>query len=434
MLCVAAVDLRFAPDEEREYRCANEPSLLCRSQLLFLVYTFFGVIGFASTFLTTESRITSVPLELIFALSCVLLAWLRRTTGLLASLDFEVLVVSTFTCALVRLQFTRVYSVGLPQNDVDNSFHVPLNGQDCTILRIMTMLASCQAVLPIRSCYFAVLPVVAIGGHLVASAFCGWEDGRNESVVMLSLMCASCMKASYRQDRDARDKWRTSFKVEKQQGVISTLQKARDNIYDHFCGCTFHVDRDATIVAADPRFPASLLLDGVERVLSRSINDFLFSDEDIARFGEMIKALSAQDSGLRVFSIRLRDATGRSFEAHAHVSKYENAGDSRFLVGLVELQERQMATSVAAPTVTNVMMSASKRSRSKRDLSARSNALTDLGPANADEVEVSFYADRRLTIKSISTGFTELSGPLHANHSLLDLIQDSKTFDLGGQG
>eukprot|EP00928_Gymnodinium_smaydae_P099441 TRINITY_DN9483_c0_g2_i1.p1 TRINITY_DN9483_c0_g2~~TRINITY_DN9483_c0_g2_i1.p1 ORF type:complete len:633 (+),score=63.11 TRINITY_DN9483_c0_g2_i1:83-1981(+) len=435
MWCVAAVDLRFAPDEERAYRCANEPGLLSRSQVLFLVYIFFGVIGFAHTLWTTEfewrhnPRITSIAVELFLASSYVLLAWIRRRTDLLKSLDLEVLVVIIVGCALIHLQVTRVYSVGLAQNDGDSSFLALLSGQEWAILRMMTMLSSCQAMLPIRSCYFAVLPVVAIMGHLVASALCGWEIGRAESVAMLSVMCASCTTASYRQDREAREKWCISSKVEKQQGVIVTLEKATNDVLDHFCDCVFHVDRDATIVAADPRFPASLLLNGVERVLGRSINDFLASDGDVARFAEMIRSLSARASGLGMLSVRLRDAIGRSFQAHAHVSRYHgDAGDIGFLVGLAEMQERQMAPSVAPPMAQNLSLSDSKRSRSESDLSERSSALSDLRPAEADDAEVCFYADRRLTIKSMSTGFTELSGPLQANSSLLDLVLDGNTF------
>eukprot|EP00928_Gymnodinium_smaydae_P099440 TRINITY_DN9483_c0_g1_i9.p1 TRINITY_DN9483_c0_g1~~TRINITY_DN9483_c0_g1_i9.p1 ORF type:complete len:295 (+),score=20.47 TRINITY_DN9483_c0_g1_i9:465-1349(+) len=294
---------------------------------------------------------------------------------------------------------------------------------------MMVILSSCQAVLPIRSSYYVFLPVVAFVAHLVASALCGWKERQiGESILMLSIVSACCMKASYRQDKESRESWRNSLKVEEQRGVILTLEKATTNIVDHFCDCICHIDRDATIVAADTRFPASLLLSGVDRVVSRSGNDFL--DPDGSALREKISELCEQDSGLGALPIRLRDAMGCGFQAHAHFSRYEtDEGDVRFLVGLVDAQERQLP-----PVIGEMPRLDRSQSNSKSELSETSNELSDLIQSDLDEAELCFYTDRRLTIKSVSTGFTELSGPLHANHSLLDLIQDSKTFDLGGQG
>eukprot|EP00928_Gymnodinium_smaydae_P005626 TRINITY_DN11910_c0_g5_i1.p1 TRINITY_DN11910_c0_g5~~TRINITY_DN11910_c0_g5_i1.p1 ORF type:complete len:679 (-),score=59.24 TRINITY_DN11910_c0_g5_i1:137-2173(-) len=452
MVCFTALDIRFPPGEEKAYTSSIEPEFLRRSFCLVLLLCFVSIGRLIAALVTVpfegfgDPRImilASMGIDGLLCLGCLTLVCLRRHTRYVGAIKLNRALIFLFACLIIGCEWKRVTAVAfvgesrsLPQNDAGIISHlqfVDLADRGTSISRMCFLMLTCQTCFQISACNFLVLPVVAIISYSIASSIVGWSDeGSLEFLFFLLVFCVYFAKAAYNQESLSRTSWKSAAKVEEQHRVISTMETASSNILAHFCDSIFHIDRDSKILEADLRLSASLMVDGDDRLIGRSLTDFMETEDDVERFTNAINALTVQIGALEVLSVHLRDTRARVFQVHAHFSPYErDSGGTRFLVGFVEAQERAADTFVSTDIIPRVIGRACSDSRSNsersRSSSVLSNPLLDSVSSNIEEVEVCLIADRALTIKSTSAGFTNVTGPLHANQSFLDFVKEKAT-------
>lgn len=134
----------------------------------------------------------------------------------------------------------------------------------------------------------------------------------------------------------------TSQKVEinTQQEELEAAAEGAIRILNHFCDCLVQIGDELQITRPTQRFAALLLTDAA-RLEGRALSDFMVMEQDRSRVLQSMQRCKCEREFLEMLPIKLRDTIGRIFTVNAYLTSCpDNRGKTRFLLGLVEDQER----------------------------------------------------------------------------------------------
>lgn len=362
---------------------------------------------------------------------CIL--FLKSKWGLFRAWDAEILFVIgcawTFAVFVVLDPVRTALLFGWDFHDGRDGFLYHPGLQALPGLQLVgTTLVMCLYV-PVRSCRLWIAPICGVGLHtllIFTVDYPTYPPMLFELVVILALTLFS-LHGAYSSEMNTRARWLAQRQVETQQCLLSTQEQAVYRILERFCDCLIHLGACCTILEPTPRLSAMLLHTSGSSAQGKSLCDYFASEEDRSRFSEAVRRIALEVDCTEMLPLRMMDSHGRQFQVHAYCSCFQaRLGDHRFLVGLVEAQERtenlgELQASRAAPTIVGRSHAGSENSSESGWESAPDS---DIG-----EVAISFRDDTRLTLISCTTGFTALSGPFSVGESLADRISDPEDFD-----
>eukprot|EP00931_Biecheleriopsis_adriatica_P037800 TRINITY_DN21690_c0_g1_i1.p1 TRINITY_DN21690_c0_g1~~TRINITY_DN21690_c0_g1_i1.p1 ORF type:complete len:549 (-),score=70.24 TRINITY_DN21690_c0_g1_i1:419-2065(-) len=235
--------------------------------------------------------------------------------------------------------------------------------------------------------------------------------------------------AALKFEHGRRKQWKALNLLENQRTILENQYEAACAVLHRFCDGLIQLDAECKILETSRSFPAMLLLPSDTYVIGKSFRSFLTGDQSLD-FSPDTRTCSMQP-------VRLKSSNCTEFSANCFYVRFQHHdGSQRYLVGLVENEERLEGPCDVTPALPPMIRSVSSVSagpalpvmpplRENVELrieTASDSTLETVSGADAMEIEVELRPG--LPIRAHTMNFSSQFELLSANAFFTELFAD----------